>query len=398
MRAGRRKGIGMNITLTRRNMLAGCLAGIALCGIGAALPFEAMAAQESAKANAVKVSGGKGIPDSNVAAIESYALIPEGVLDKEMRTYLQLFDIAFAQTGFNKDDEPSKHFGFENCFVAGKITSKIEAWYDDVDGKKSAARLNAVVPIAEGGDGQQETQEIVDAISQGLGLAEIQYTVESGDNINCSVKIDGVGIVLDVANGGDAVYVEIAPSPEHVALVSGVDKTELSNLANWIWSIDPNSYTSSTYANVKALIVSGGVVDSVLNNPDATAAEVFDAMHQLRVAADQLVWFDLSAYVELPYTDVARTPDAYNGTLVVCSGRVLQTMEDDGSVTMRLATSGDYDDVVLVGYQADILDFRVLEDDWVTVYGTCKGVYSYTAVLGNTITIPSMWAEKVILN
>lgn len=388
----------MSTTLTRRNMLAGCLAGIALCGIGAALPFEAMAAQESAKANAVKVSGGKGIPDSNVAVIESYALIPEGVLDKEMRTYLQLFDIAFAQTGFNKDDEPSKHFGLENCFVAGKVTSKIEAWYDDVDGKKSAARLNAVVPIAEGGDGQQETQEIVDAISQGLGLAEIQYTVESGDKINCSVKIDGVGIVLDVTNGGDAVYVEITPSPEHVALVSGVDKTELSNLANWIWSIDPNSYTSSTYANVKALIVSGGVVDSVLNNPDATAAEVFDAMHQLRVTADQLVWFDLSAYVELPYTDVARTPGAYNGTLVVCSGRVLQATESDGSVVMRVATSGNYDDVVLVGYQADILDFRVLEDDWVTVYGTCKGVYSYTAVLGNTITIPSMWAEKVILN
>ena len=379
-------------------MLAGCLAGIALCGIGAALPFEAMAAQESAKANAVKVSGGKGIPDSNVAVIESYALIPEGVLDKEMRTYLQLFDIAFAQTGFNKDDEPSKHFGLENCFVAGKVTSKIEAWYDDVDGKKSAARLNAVVPIAEGGDGQQETQEIVDAISQGLGLSEIQYTVESGDKINCSVKIDGTGIVLDVTNGGDAVYVEITPSPEHAALVSGVDKTELSNLANWIWSIDPNSYTSSTYANVKALIVSGGVVDSVLNNPDATAAEVFDAMHQLRVTADQLVWFDLSAYVELPYTDVARTPGAYNGTLVVCSGRVLQATESDGSVVMRVATSGNYDDVVLVGYQADILDFRVLEDDWVTVYGTCKGVYSYTAVLGNTITIPSMWAEKVILN
>ena len=64
-------------------MLAGCLAGIALCGIGAALPFEAMAAQESTKANAVKVSGGKGIPDSNVAVIESYALIPEGVLGKQ---------------------------------------------------------------------------------------------------------------------------------------------------------------------------------------------------------------------------------------------------------------------------------------------------------------------------
>jgi hypothetical protein len=33
---------------------------------------------------------------------------------------------------------------------------------------------------------------------------------------------------------------------------------------------------------------------------------------------------------------------------------------------------------------------RILEDDWITCYGECEGVESYTTVLGSQITIPSM--------
>ena len=33
---------------------------------------------------------------------------------------------------------------------------------------------------------------------------------------------------------------------------------------------------------------------------------------------------------------------------------------------------------------------RFLEDDIVNIYGTSKGLYSYTSVMGATITIPSM--------
>ena len=33
--------------------------------------------------------------------------------------------------------------------------------------------------------------------------------------------------------------------------------------------------------------------------------------------------------------------------------------------------------MIFVGYDKNLLDFRVLEDDTVTVYGTCIGLYSY---------------------
>lgn len=278
----------MSVSITRRSMIAGCLAGLMACGLGTTNPLEAMATQDTSATDDPKVSGGKGIPATNVAAVESYALLPEGALDKEMRTYLQLLDIAFSQTGLDKNAEPTGRFTLENCYVAGKLTSKIEAWYDDTSEEARATRINAVLPL-KWGVGDVLTKEVCEAFSQSFGLADLQYTSKGTDAINCSIKIDGVGLVLDVINSKKAVYVEITPSADHAPLALGVDKTELSNLTNWTWSIDPNSYTPDSYANVVALIEPGGVVDNALNNPDATAVEVFDAMHQLRTADDKLV-------------------------------------------------------------------------------------------------------------
>ncbi|MFR5092064.1 MAG: hypothetical protein ACLTDR_08740 [Adlercreutzia equolifaciens] len=73
-------------------------------------------------------------------------------------------------------------------------------------------------------------------------------------------------------------------------------------------------------------------------------------------------------------------------------------LEGDGETDVRLATDGEYDDVVFVGFDPNILDVRVLEDDSITVYGTCLGLYSYTATLGQEISLPAIYADKVIIN
>ena len=39
------------------------------------------------------------------------------------------------------------------------------------------------------------------------------------------------------------------------------------------------------------------------------------------------------------------------------------------------------------------LSSRVLEDDYITFYGTYDGIYTYTAVRGNSISIPSVTAK-----
>ena len=50
--------------------------------------------------------------------------------------------------------------------------------------------------------------------------------------------------------------------------------------------------------------------------------------------------------------------------------------------------NSSYDTVIFVTYDKDLLSYRLLDDDIVTVYGTSLGVYSYEAVSGATITLP----------
>ena len=107
--------------------------------------------------------------------------------------------------------------------------------------------------------------------------------------------------------------------------------------------------------------------------------------------------FDLSSYEKLNYKAVARDPDAYEWKLVFFSGKVIQVLEGDTSSDYRIATKGNYDDVVLVSYTRPTGASRILEDDRVTVYGVCLGVYSYKSTGGATITIPAAMATRIEL-
>ena len=51
--------------------------------------------------------------------------------------------------------------------------------------------------------------------------------------------------------------------------------------------------------------------------------------------------------------------------------------------------------MIFVTYPKGIIDYRLLEGDIVSVYGTCMGVYSYEAVSGATITIPWIHADNI---
>ena len=108
--------------------------------------------------------------------------------------------------------------------------------------------------------------------------------------------------------------------------------------------------------------------------------------------------FDPSIYEKLNYKAVARDPDAYVSKLITFSGKVIQVMEGDDSLThYRVASKGSYDDVVYVEYTRPEGASRVLEDDRVTVYGVCYGVYSYNSTMGGKITIPSCVATQINL-
>ena len=107
-------------------------------------------------------------------------------------------------------------------------------------------------------------------------------------------------------------------------------------------------------------------------------------------------------YQSLNYADVARKPDDYKGKLVTFYGKVIQAMESTSfgttTVTLRINADGDYDKTWYVTYKKqDSSEGRILDNDTVTVFGTCEGVKTYETVLGTKMTIPSVKAEKIEL-
>ena len=100
-------------------------------------------------------------------------------------------------------------------------------------------------------------------------------------------------------------------------------------------------------------------------------------------------------YESLDYDGLARTPDQYKGGKYTGSGKVVQVMEGDGEVHLRVAVDGDYDNIIYIVYDSSIVESRVLEDDYITFYGESQGLYTYTSTMGGEITIPMMFAQKI---
>ena len=97
----------------------------------------------------------------------------------------------------------------------------------------------------------------------------------------------------------------------------------------------------------------------------------------------------------ITYDQLARTPDDYEGEKVKFYGKVIQVLEGDKEIDLRIAIDGDYDMVVLVYYPKTLLSSRVLEDDYITIYGTSMGIYTYESTMGGHITVPLIKVEKV---
>lgn len=97
----------------------------------------------------------------------------------------------------------------------------------------------------------------------------------------------------------------------------------------------------------------------------------------------------------ITYNQLARTPDKYEGKKVKFSGKVIQVIEGDDTVQIRLAVKNNYDTVLLGEYRKDIVSSRVLEDDHITIYGVSVGTISYKSTMGGTITIPGVYIDKI---
>lgn len=97
----------------------------------------------------------------------------------------------------------------------------------------------------------------------------------------------------------------------------------------------------------------------------------------------------------ITYSQLARTPDDYKGEKCKFKGKVVQVMEGSGVYNIRLAVGGNYDNIIFIIASTSVTEQRILEDDYITVYGTSTGIYTYETVMGNELSIPSMSVDKI---
>ena len=110
---------------------------------------------------------------------------------------------------------------------------------------------------------------------------------------------------------------------------------------------------------------------------------------------------DLSNYrTDYDIKDVERNPAEYKDELLSFEGKIIQVMEDDVFTSYRIAINGDYDRIVYLQTFSETLEERLLEDDYVTVYGIFDDLLTYETVLGANQTVPAFIAhgERIILS
>lgn len=102
--------------------------------------------------------------------------------------------------------------------------------------------------------------------------------------------------------------------------------------------------------------------------------------------------YDSTSYPTANYKEILRYPDKHDGKQYQIYGKVLQKMDLGFFVRLLVNVNSN---LYAVDYFPSSIGVSVIEDDYVTIYGTCTGTYSYETVRGNENTIPSLDAEKI---
>lgn len=84
------------------------------------------------------------------------------------------------------------------------------------------------------------------------------------------------------------------------------------------------------------------------------------------------------------------------GTLCKFEGKVIQVIKGDGYVQCRVATKGNYDNVMLI--QVVNPEKTILEDDHISFKGASLGTIEYTTVLGAQMSVPAVLVAEYTLS
>lgn len=206
-----------------------------------------------------------------------------------------------------------------------------------------------------------------------------------------------------------------------IAILAVVGVAVLAIIAIVIWAVvdfakDPEASMSSYYAMSSQRAAESALAAQAKAESDANAsaaasrkqAEREQAESKARVeseaaaqaAAEQQKEEFIASCQSIAYKDLARNPDSYKGQTFKFIGEVIQVMESDHilsdttTVTLRVNVTKDeygwWEDTILATVDIPKSADRILEEDIITIYGTCQGQQSYETILGATTTLPKI--------
>lgn len=98
------------------------------------------------------------------------------------------------------------------------------------------------------------------------------------------------------------------------------------------------------------------------------------------------------------YENLMRTPETYDNHSISMTGKVMQVQDDVFLVQVSQDEYGLWDDIVMVDDLRNDSSVHILEDDIITFYGSYQGTTKYETVMGDSKTVPLVYAGYIDLN
>lgn len=103
----------------------------------------------------------------------------------------------------------------------------------------------------------------------------------------------------------------------------------------------------------------------------------------------------------IDFNTISRNPDKYKGKKYKFTGEVIQVSESTllgmTFCSLRINVTQDeygyWEDTIYATVTLNEGEDRILEDDIITIWGTCDGNYTYTSVMGASISLPKIDVE-----
>lgn len=152
--------------------------------------------------------------------------------------------------------------------------------------------------------------------------------------------------------------------------------------------------------------------DNLSKDKDNQIQDAKDLQEQVQKQQEEEEQQEKQEFIEgcstIDFDTLSRNPDKYKGNNYEFTGQVVQVSESWGDtvnlrinvtkVTYQYIDDEYWEDTIYATVEIPEGEDRILEDDIITIWGTCDGLYSYTSVLGSSVSLPKIDVKYYSIN